>query len=603
MTRIWQFVLLFIFVTIICDLEICIASDFGIKRRGITSSVNQSRDYTQLPSRNRIYTESVNSSLPLSSAPSSTSANTAQPNQPFPNIARLVAFDKKGQSFGSCSYIGGAGNYGIIISNWHVICEADGLVHVYFPSGFSSFGAIIKFDSKWDLAVIVISKPPVSIPPLPIMQTAPRQGEPLWIAGYGSGSYRIASGYCVEYLAPEIPRNGMAPSYEIIKLSTTARQGDSGGPILNRKGELAGVLFGSDMVTSTAGSHCERVKWFLKQASPIIENLPQKPEAYFASIEPTGPRHVLSGSQQGIKKNNQNSISILQVKNEPLTTSITTTPITNKTTQIEKANLKPINNITPQNLINNQNNTANEKDKLTNGNIYNKSAINFQMPNKIITNNATDKHVETRPAIAEEKPPNEQLKTIEWAYDYNNIKTEQDTATKNHVVPITNIQATDDKSDVTMAILHVANQQEQNINNAADINANKNIKKNINANIDINSNAPTDQNSNFNLSANNDKTFLDNNIHGAKLGAEVWQLDWFRIYVVGAFVVIFSALFYLSLRFLRTHENEKQLLPQTQIQNETEPIIIKAEIIANNTTTSNEKSQKINRHKQNKKIA
>jgi hypothetical protein len=48
----------------------------------------------------------------------------------------------------------------------------------------------------------------------------------------------------------------------MVELSAAARQGDSGGPIFNRRGELAGVLFGTAW-GQTTGSYCGRVRWFL----------------------------------------------------------------------------------------------------------------------------------------------------------------------------------------------------------------------------------------------------------------------------------------------------------------------------------------------------
>ena len=213
---------------------------------------------------------------------------------PIASVVRLIAFEKTGQSFGSGSYIGNFGEYGLILSNWHVVKDSDGLVHIHFPNGFSSFGAVIDFDDeKWDLATIVISKPPSGVVPIPIAQRFPVPGEPLWIAGHGSGIYRLAGGRCVRYLAPEMPKNGTNPIYEIIELSVSARQGDSGGPILNQNGELAGVLFGSDMIRNTAGSYCGRVRQFLLRSTPLLNRLPAQPEVYFASIEKDGPKRQL----------------------------------------------------------------------------------------------------------------------------------------------------------------------------------------------------------------------------------------------------------------------------------------------------------------------
>ncbi|MDR3199726.1 MAG: serine protease [Planctomycetaceae bacterium] len=287
-------------IIVILNVSILVAEDFGIPKRNpsFTPSSYSTSSLSPSPS-------SGLSALPVAAQPS-TKIGAQIPALPetqpapslsqFPNVVRLVAFDQSGQSFGSGSYIGNYGNYGLILSNWHVIYGADGLVHIHFPNGFSSYGAVVLSDQKWDLALIVISQPPCSVPFLPISQTTPKPGDPLWIAGYGSGSYRLAGGHCVRYLAPEIPRDGSAPQYEIVDLSVSARQGDSGGPILNSKGELAGVLFGSDMVRSTAGSYCERVNRFLNQTRSSMESLPPRPEVYFASIEQGGPRHHLSES-------------------------------------------------------------------------------------------------------------------------------------------------------------------------------------------------------------------------------------------------------------------------------------------------------------------
>ncbi|MDR1486342.1 MAG: serine protease [Planctomycetaceae bacterium] len=524
MVLIGRLILLLLLTTVTCIHGLVRASDFGISRRPLAESGNP-REVTDL-------------SYPPDKA-AVLFANSSASNHPFPNIARLIAFDKKGQSFGSCSYIGSVGDYGIIVSNWHVICESDGLVHVYFPSGFSSFGAIVLFDRKWDLAVIVISKPPRAIPPLPIMQVAPRRGEPLWIAGYGSGTYRIASGYCVEYLAPEIPRNGTAPSYEIIKLSTTARQGDSGGPILNRNGELAGVLFGSDMVTSTAGSHCERVKWFLRQANPIIAGLPRKPEALFSNIEPAGPRHLLNVNQLITKIHNP----IMQVNNVPATMP------NNMTTEKAAMLRKNINNNTPK-FINETNNTTNGKENYQINKSTNKSAQNNQTPNKTTEN----KHKNT-----EEKTQNEKFKAIEWAYDYETAEEEKNIVTKNNVVPSAGLQVVEEvpETKVAMAILHFKNDQDKN-------------KEPIPAS-NINQNVVSKSDSDVVLAADIDV------VSGADVLGESTQSGFehgatSRLYVVGSVVVMLSVLFYLSLRSLKTPDNKNQFL-DSSIEPEIIPIV------------------------------
>jgi hypothetical protein len=90
----------------------------------------------------------------------------------------------------------------------------------------------------------------------------------LTIAGYGSGAYKMQSGPCTEYLAPAPGR-----PLEIVELAAAARHGDSGGPILNSRGELAGVLFGEGG-GHTDGSYGGRVNQFLQLAAGDLRSLP-----------------------------------------------------------------------------------------------------------------------------------------------------------------------------------------------------------------------------------------------------------------------------------------------------------------------------------------
>jgi hypothetical protein len=171
-------------------------------------------------------------------------------------------------SYGSGTLVDVNGDYGLVITNYHVINEATGNISVLFPDGFFSLATVRKVDRDWDLAALVIKRPPVQ--PVRLSDEAPRPGEPLTIAGYGPGTYRAVAGRCTQYVAP-----GRRMPFEMVELAASARQGDSGGPILNSRGELAGVLFGEGG-GRTAGSYCGRVKWFL--ASLITQpDLPATP--------------------------------------------------------------------------------------------------------------------------------------------------------------------------------------------------------------------------------------------------------------------------------------------------------------------------------------
>ena len=193
--------------------------------------------------------------------------SSPEPKQtPHPSVVRVVATDRDGMSLGSGTLVDANDEYGLVITNWHVVRDAVGPIEVVFPDGFHSPARVVRTDREWDLASLLIWKPQAQ--PVPISTEAPRPGERLAIAGYGSGNYKMQSGACTQYLSP-------APGkpLEIVELSAAARHGDSGGPILNSRGELAGVLFGEGG-GRTDGSYGGRVHQFLQLTALDLQKLP-----------------------------------------------------------------------------------------------------------------------------------------------------------------------------------------------------------------------------------------------------------------------------------------------------------------------------------------
>jgi len=178
---------------------------------------------------------------------------TDQP--PHPAVVRIIAPEGEGTSMGSGVLVDVNTNQGLVLTNWHVVRGAGSTVLVQFPDGFQSAGTVVRWDEAWDLAALVIWKPKAT--PVTIASAPPAIGDTLTIAGFGRGPYREESGQCLDYLSPATgyPR-------EFVELKATARQGDSGGPIFNASGELAGVLFGQNE-GRTIGSCSTRVRTFL----------------------------------------------------------------------------------------------------------------------------------------------------------------------------------------------------------------------------------------------------------------------------------------------------------------------------------------------------
>jgi len=182
--------------------------------------------------------------------------------RPHPAVARIIVPEAGATAFGSGTLIDVRGKFGMVITNWHVVRDATDTIEVVFPDGFSSKARALKVDSDWDLAALVIWRP--NVEPVKIATVAPRPGDTLTICGYGQGNYRSATGRCTQYYAPrqDFPRH-------MGELDVEARQGDSGGPIFNPQGELAGVLFGAGQGT-TLGSFGGRVGAFLASLAPDI---------------------------------------------------------------------------------------------------------------------------------------------------------------------------------------------------------------------------------------------------------------------------------------------------------------------------------------------
>ncbi len=198
------------------------------------------------------------------------------PTAPHPAVVRVMSPLADGAAFGSGTLVSVNRHCGLVVTNWHVVRDATGQILVTFPDGFRSGATVLRVDRDWDLAALVVWRPNVS--PVPLSADAPRPGDALTIAGYGSGNYRTASGRCTQYVAP-----GTNRPFEMVELSAAARNGDSGGPIFNSRGELAGVLFGSASGRTT-GSYCGRVRGFL---APIVDDF-RRADAIWIAQHPPG---------------------------------------------------------------------------------------------------------------------------------------------------------------------------------------------------------------------------------------------------------------------------------------------------------------------------
>ncbi|MEN1680321.1 MAG: serine protease [Planctomycetota bacterium] len=152
---------------------------------------------------------------------------------PPPAIVRIYAEEADGSGgYGSGSLVMTEGIRSYVLTAAHVIRDAASIV-VFSPDGQSWSAIPVAVDEANDVALIQTAAMPQR--PLAVAST-PIKGS-LTIAGYGDGSYRSSTGLI-------LAQNQRPGSKDLgLSIGTPARQGDSGGPVLDAQGRVVGVVW------------------------------------------------------------------------------------------------------------------------------------------------------------------------------------------------------------------------------------------------------------------------------------------------------------------------------------------------------------------------
>jgi len=187
--------------------------------------------------------------------------------QAIPSVVWVHSTRDKGRVTGSGSLIDA--ERWLVLTNYHVV-ENNSKATVFFPqfregkpiperdyyaeraARFAIRGTVIALDKQADLAIIRLDKLPESVKAIPLAAASPDQGETvhtignpgksgaLW--GYVTGSVR--SVYKHKWKARIDPKTVITFEARVIETNSATNPGDSGGPLLNDKGELVGVTQG-----------------------------------------------------------------------------------------------------------------------------------------------------------------------------------------------------------------------------------------------------------------------------------------------------------------------------------------------------------------------
>jgi S1-C subfamily serine protease len=134
---------------------------------------------------------------------------------------------------------------GDILTSLHVVADATE-IHLTFADGTVSTAKVTVQQPENDIAVVVADTPPAQIYPATLGNPrAMRVGDEAYVVGhplglYGSMSAGVISGFDRFFNVPEsnIKLKGL------IQIDAAVNPGNSGGPLLNRYGQVIGIVEG-----------------------------------------------------------------------------------------------------------------------------------------------------------------------------------------------------------------------------------------------------------------------------------------------------------------------------------------------------------------------
>ena len=134
---------------------------------------------------------------------------------------------------------------GDILTSLHVVANADDIL-VTFADGTQSSGQVISTQPENDIAVVSASRLPELVVPATLgSPNSMRVGDEAFAVGnpfglYSSMSAGVISGFNRSFK----PKNSEQELKGLIQIDAAVNPGNSGGPLLNRYGQVVGIVTG-----------------------------------------------------------------------------------------------------------------------------------------------------------------------------------------------------------------------------------------------------------------------------------------------------------------------------------------------------------------------
>jgi S1-C subfamily serine protease len=201
------------------------------------------------PSPPQLTAQDVNTvvaqAMATATPPPAFSARAYQVIQPSLVLIQTQSRDSNGKvedSIGSGVIIDDRGD---ILTSLHVVADASD-IQLTFADGTQSSAQVISTQPEHDIAVLGASQLPAQvIPALLGNPNAMRVGDEAFVVGhplglYGSMSVGVISGFDRSFRPP----NGEQTLEGLIQIDAAVNPGNSGGPLLNRYGQVVGIVTG-----------------------------------------------------------------------------------------------------------------------------------------------------------------------------------------------------------------------------------------------------------------------------------------------------------------------------------------------------------------------
>ena len=165
---------------------------------------------------------------------------------PHPSVVRILVENAKTRNYGTGTWIQLSQKRCAVLTCAHLFETNHPVrISVFFPNQPALDVRIQAIDRTWDVALLQMGSGTGSFSfprPLHLTETAPRPGDFIRSCGYGPDGKTLwmlstVRGYC---------RLETQMSARTLVLNGTARSGDSGAPMMQLDGSVAGVLWGTD---------------------------------------------------------------------------------------------------------------------------------------------------------------------------------------------------------------------------------------------------------------------------------------------------------------------------------------------------------------------